>query len=37
MHKTDSRPTNPDKSMWISFFGSLIIIAAVITTSLAMG
>lgn len=37
MHKADSRPNNPDKSMWISLFGTLVIIAVVIITNLTMG
>jgi len=36
MHKADSRLNNPDKSMWISFFGVLVIIAGVIITNLTM-
>lgn len=36
MHRADSRPNNPDKSMWISLFGVLIIIAAVIIKDLTM-
>ena len=36
MHKADSRPNNPDKSMWISLFGALFIIAVVIITNLTM-
>lgn len=34
MNKADSRPNNPDKSMWLSLFGTLAIIAVVIITSL---
>lgn len=37
MHRADSRPNNPDKSMWVSLFGALVIIAVVIVTKLAMG
>lgn len=36
MNKADSRPNNPDKSMWISLFGVLVIIAGVILTNLTM-
>lgn len=33
---TDHRPYNPDKSMWLSLFGSLVIITIVIITNLTM-
>lgn len=36
-HDTDHRPDNPDKSMWLSLFGALVIIAVIIITNLTMG